>query len=160
MPRIYLSKLTMLSQKAKYALQALCYLAEHYDDAEPVLIGTISRQRNIPVKFLETILCELKKNEILTSTRGRNGGYRLSVDPATLPVASIIRIADGPVALLSCVSINFYKRCDNCHQRICGINRVMAEAREAILNILENRSLKDIVDVQQLVIRRDDLCSF
>jgi Rrf2 family protein len=142
----------MLSQKAKYALQALSYLAEHFHEEERVLIGTISRERNIPMKFLQTILCQLKNHDILNSSRGRKGGYRLSIDPKKLPVARIIRLVDGPVALLSCVSINFYKRCDNCTQQTCGINRIMSEAREAILKILEKRSLNDIVDLQQLAV--------
>lgn len=152
MPRLYLSKLTMLSQKAKYALQALSYLAEFHQDEDPILIGTISRERNIPMKFLQSILCELKKNEILISLRGRKGGYRLSMDPERLSVARVIRVVDGPINFLSCVSINRHKRCDNCNERICGINRVMAEARAAILEILEQRTLKDIMDVKQPVI--------
>jgi Rrf2 family protein len=150
MPRLYLSKLTMLSQKAKYALQALSYLAEHYHNSEPVFIRKISRDRNIPIKFLQTILCELKKNQILTSLRGCKGGYRLSVDPARLTVASIIRGVDGPITFLNCVNTNSNKRCDNCNERNCGISHVMAEARQATISVLEKRTLKDIVNAQQL----------
>lgn len=155
MPRIYLSKLTMLSQKAKYALQALSYLAEHFHDEHAVFISTIARERNIPMKFLESILCELKKQDILSSARGRKGGYRLLIDPKHLPVARIIRVIDGPISFLSCVSINIHKRCDNCTQEICGINRIMEEARAAILKILEKRTLKDIVDVQEFVVSKE-----
>lgn len=141
----------MLSQKAKYALQALSYLAAHYDNEPPVLIGTIARERNIPIKFLEAILCQLKNHNVLVSARGRSGGYRLSGPPKSITLAKVIRIVDGPIALLNCVSLNFYKSCDNCNQLTCGINPVMAEARDAILKVLEKRTLKDIMDKQVLV---------
>ncbi|MDB5207353.1 MAG: cymR [Flavisolibacter sp.] len=136
----------MLSQKAKYALQALSYLAAQYTNGNPVLIGTIARDRNIPIKFLEAILCELKNHDVLISSRGRSGGYRLSMAPKNITLAKVIRIVDGPIALLSCVSLNFYKSCDNCNQLSCGINPVMAEARDALLKVLEKRTVKDIMD--------------
>ena len=101
----------MLNQKTKYALQALAYLANHYKDETPVLIGTIAREKNIPIKFLEAILCELRNHEILISIRGRNGGYRLAEAPKKIPLARIIRIVDGPIALLRCASLYFYKPC-------------------------------------------------
>jgi Rrf2 family protein len=136
----------MLSQKAKYALQALAYLAERYQEETPVLIGTIAREKNIPIKFLEAILCELRNNEVLTSIRGRHGGYRLAIPPKKVTLARVIRIVDGPIALLSCVSLNFYKPCENCTLQTCGINPVMKEARDAILKVLEKRTLHDIKD--------------
>ena len=136
----------MLSQKAKYALQALAYLANHYKDEAPVLIGTIAREKNIPIKFLEAILCELRNHEVLTSIRGRSGGYRLAEPPKKITLARIIRIVDGPIALLSCVSLYFYKPCDNCDKKTCGISPVMEEARDAILKVLEKRTLNDIRD--------------
>ncbi len=141
----------MLSQKAKYALQALAYLSAHYKDECPVLIGTIARERNIPIKFLEAILCELKNNDVLISSRGRSGGYRLSAAPKDITLARVIRVVNGPIALLSCVSFNFYKPCENCNQETCGINPIMAEARDAILKVLEKRSLKDIMDKECVV---------
>jgi Rrf2 family protein len=137
----------MLSQKAKYALQALAYLADRYKDENPVLIGTISREKNIPLKFLEAILCELRNADLLTSTRGRNGGYRLAEAPKKISLARIIRIVDGPIALLSCVSLHFYKPCENCNPQTCGLSPVMKEARDAILRVLEKRTLHDIRDV-------------
>ena len=71
----------MLSQKTKYALQALAYLSQHYEDDTLVLIGTIAREKNIPIKFLEAILCELRNHNILLSVRGRSGGYKLAEAP-------------------------------------------------------------------------------
>ena len=141
----------MLSQKTKYTLQALAYLAQHYKSEAPVLIGTIARERNIPLKFLEAILCELKNENVLISIRGRNGGYRLAEHPKKTTLARIIRIVDGPIALLSCASLNFYKPCENCDPKNCGISPVMKEARDAILKVLEKRTLNDIKDQEVLV---------
>jgi Rrf2 family protein len=139
----------MLSQKAKYALQALAYLAQHYKAETPVLIGTIAREKSIPIKFLEAILCELRNENVLTSIRGRNGGYRLAEPPKKITLARVIRIVDGPIALLSCASLHFYKPCENCNEQTCGLSPVMKEARDAILRVLEKRTINDILDQDQ-----------
>ncbi|RYY43201.1 MAG: Rrf2 family transcriptional regulator [Chitinophagaceae bacterium] len=136
----------MLSKKTKYALQALAYLAQHYKDDSPVLIGTIAQHKNIPIKFLEAILCELRNENVLVSIRGRNGGYRLAEPPRKISLARVIRIVDGPIALLSCASLYFYKSCENCNETTCGLSPVMKEARDAILKVLEKRTLDDIKD--------------
>ena len=139
----------MLSQKAKYALQALAYLAQHYKAETPVLIGTIAREKSIPIKFLEAILCELRNENVLTSVRGRNGGYRLAEPPKKITLARVIRIVDGPIALLSCASLHFYKPCENCNEQTCGLSPVMKVARDAILRVLEKRTINDILDQDQ-----------
>ncbi|NTS42330.1 Rrf2 family transcriptional regulator [Flavisolibacter sp. BT320] len=136
----------MLSKKTKYALQALAYLAQHYKDEAPVLIGTIAQHKNIPIKFLEAILCELRNENVLVSIRGRNGGYKLAESPKKISLAKVIRIVDGPIALLSCASLYFYKSCENCNEATCGLSPVMKEARDAILKVLEKRTLDDIKD--------------
>ena len=142
----------MLSQKAKYALQALAYLAQHYKAETPVLIGTIAREKSIPIKFLEAILCELRNENVLTSIRGRNGGYRLAEPPKKITLARVIRIVDGPIALLSCASLHFYKPCENCNEETCGLSPVMKEARDAILRVLEKRTINDILDQDQVLL--------
>ena len=142
----------MLSQKAKYALQALAYLAQHYKEEAPVLIGIIAREKKIPIKFLEAILCELRNENVLISIRGRNGGYRLAEPPKKISLARVIRIVDGPIALLSCASLYFYEPCDNCNQKTCGISPVMREARDAILKVLEKRTLNDIKDREEALL--------
>jgi Rrf2 family protein len=139
----------MLSQKAKYALQALSYLASRYQEGAPVLIGTIAREKNIPIKFLEAILVELRNHDVLTSIRGRSGGYQLAESPKKITLARVIRIVDGPIALLSCASLYFYKPCSNCDQKTCGISPVMKEARDAILKVLEKRTVNDIKDTEE-----------
>ena len=131
-------------------MQALAYLAKEYNSENLVLIGTIAQEKHIPIKFLEAILCELRNHEVLISVRGRNGGYRLAEPPNKITLARVIRIVDGPIALLSCVSLNFYKDCENCDRKTCGINPVMAEARDAILKVLEKRTLHDIKDKEEI----------
>ena len=134
----------MLSKKSQYAFKALGYLAEKYNEG-PVLIAEISRKKRIPLKFLENILLELKKAGMLDSKKGKGGGYFLKKDPARIKVASVIRLINGPIALLPCVSLYFYERCRNCNERQCNLHDMMVEVRDATLNILENRTLIDLV---------------
>lgn len=134
----------MLSKKSQYAFQALGFLTERYQQG-PVLISEISRKKKIPLKFLENILLELKREGILESKKGKGGGYFLATDPSKIKVAAIIRKLDGPIALLPCVSLYFYERCKNCNEKSCGLHDMMIEVRDATLKILEHRSLKDLV---------------
>jgi len=133
----------MLSNKAQYAFRALTYLVDKYDQG-PVLISDIARKKKIPLKFLENILLELKKAGILESKKGKGGGYYIKQDPAKTSIASVVRIVNGPIAMLPCVSLYFYQRCKNCDEKNCGIHDVMEGVRDATLNILENRTLKDL----------------
>ena len=134
----------MLSKKAQYALKALTYLATKAKQG-PVLITTIATEKNIPLKFLENILLELKKADILGSKKGKGGGYFLQQDPRKVSLAKVIRIIDGPIALLPCVSLYFYERCKDCNEKGCNLNHVLIQARDAILSVLENKMLQDIV---------------
>lgn len=134
----------MLSKKSQYAFKALIYLAERYNKG-PVLIAEISKKKKIPLKFLENILLELKKAGILESKKGKGGGYFLKKEPAKIKVANVIRLINGPIAMLPCVSLYFYERCKNCDEKQCGLHDMMIEVRDASLNILENRTLKDLI---------------
>jgi Rrf2 family protein len=134
----------MLSKKSQYAFKALGYLTGKYNQG-PVLISEISRKKKIPLKFLENILLELKKAGILDSKKGKGGGYFLKKDPAKVKVAQIIRLVNGPIAMLPCVSLYFYERCKNCNEKQCGLHDMMIEVRDASLHILERRTLKDLV---------------
>ncbi len=134
----------MLSKKSQYAFKALEYLTLHYKQG-PVLISEISKKKKIPLKFLENILLELKKAGILDSKKGKGGGYFLSKNPAKVKVATIVRLVNGPIAMLPCVSLYFYERCKNCDEKKCGLHDMMIEVRDASLGILENRTLKDLV---------------
>lgn len=133
----------MLSNKAQYAFRALTYLVDKYDQG-PVLISDIARKKKIPLKFLENILLELKKAGILESKKGKGGGYYIKQDPSKTSIAAVVRIVNGPIAMLPCVSLYFYQRCKNCDERNCGLHDVMEGVRDATLNILENRTLKDL----------------
>jgi Rrf2 family protein len=133
----------MLSRKAQYAFRALTHLVDKLDQG-PVLISEIARKKRIPLKFLENILLELKKAGVLDSKKGKGGGYFINVDPKKVSVASVIRIVDGPIAMLPCVSLNFYERCKNCDEKNCGLHNIMERVRDATLNVLEHRTLQDL----------------
>lgn len=134
----------MLSKKTQYAFHALTYLAENIDKG-PILISEISQERKISLKFLENILLEMKKAGVLGSKKGKGGGYYLIKPPEEVHLAKIIRMLDGPIALLPCVSFNYYERCENCTEDTCGLNTVMAEVRDNTLKVLENKTLKDVL---------------
>ena len=134
----------MLNKKTQYAFQALMYLAEHKDDG-PVLIADIATKKKIPLKFLENILLELRKSGILESKKGKGGGYYFKMKPSQITLARVIRLLDGPIAPLSCVSLHFYERCKNCDEKHCGLHDMMITVRDANLKILEKRTVADIV---------------
>jgi len=134
----------MLSKKTQYAFRALTHLVDNYNKG-PVLISEISKKKKIPLKFLENILLELKKAGILESKKGKGGGYFLKAHPSKTQVAKVIRVVDGPISMLPCVSLYFYERCKNCDERYCGLHDVMEKVRDATLNILEKRTLQDLV---------------
>ena len=133
----------MLSNKAQYAFRALTMLVDRYEKG-PVLISEIAKKKRIPLKFLENILLQLKKAGILESKKGKGGGYYISKNPAQTSIAAVLRIVDGPIAMLPCVSLYFYEKCSNCDERICALHDIMENVRDAQLNILENRTLQDL----------------
>ena len=133
----------MLSKKTQYALQALSYMVEKHTD-DPILIAEIARQKNIPIKFLENILLSLRKAGFLESKKGKHGGYFFAQAPEKIKLSSIFRIIEGPIALLPCVSLNFYEKCADCNEKKCGINRVMIEVRDNTLAILDKRTVADL----------------
>jgi Rrf2 family protein len=136
----------MLSKKSKYAIKALVYLAKHFEPKELVRISTISEEEKIPRKFLETILVELRNNGLVHSKMGVNGGYYLAKHPEEIVLSHVIRISGGPIALLPCVSLNFYESCEECKdEATCGIRDVILEVREATLKILSKTSLVDLI---------------
>jgi Rrf2 family protein len=132
----------MISKKAKYAIKAMKALTEEFGKG-PVLIAQIAAQENIPRKFLEIILLELRNHGILQSQKGKGGGYMLRVDPERITLAQILRVIDGPIAPTPCVSLNFYVRCDDCEDEItCAIRPIMERVRDANLAVYETTTLK------------------
>jgi Rrf2 family protein len=133
----------MLAKKTQYAMKALSYMADR-PNVGPILISEISLKKKIPLKFLESILLELRKAGILDSKKGKGGGYFFCKAPDTIKLATVIRLMEGPIALLPCVSLNFYKKCTDCNEKKCGLNRVMKEVRDSTLAVLENRTIADL----------------
>ena len=134
----------MLSKKTQYAFRALAHLAHQYGNG-PVRISSISIEQRIPLKFLENILVELKNAGMLESKKGKGGGYVLKTSPKKINLATVIRIINGPIALLPCVSLNFYERCQDCNEETCGMRKMMLIARDATLRVLEKKTLHDII---------------
>ena len=147
----------MLSKKAQYAFRALSTLVrrdlarrneQNSPDSSasdsPTSISDMVQIHPMSTKFLETILLDLKRGGILGSKKGKGGGYYLLKHPEDTPLAQVIRILDGPIAPLPCVSLHFYERCHDCNEAMCGLNRLMAEVRDANLAVLEQRTLSDL----------------
>lgn len=127
----------MLSKRAKYAIRTLLYLHGH-GGADLVSAKVIAANEKIPYKFLENILRELRQHKILMSERGADGGYRLLKSPESIKVSDVIRIVDGPIALIPCVSENFYEKCAECtDEDTCRIRRLFGEVRQAMLPVLD-----------------------
>ena len=134
----------MLSKKTKYGFKALIYIARQ-DPAMPVLISDISEKERIPKKFLEAILLDLKKFGILGSKKGKGGGYYLMKDPKTVTAATLIRVLDGPIAMLPCVSLNFYERCEDCpDEDACSLHHFLADVRDSTLNMMQEKTLHQL----------------
>jgi len=131
----------MISQKSKYALRALLILARESGNG-PVLISDIARRGSIPKKYLEQILLALKNTGILTSRKGRGGGYSLGRAPSEISFADVLRLLDGPLAPVPCVSLTAHRKCDDCEdEETCEIRKVMWIVREQTARVLEGASL-------------------
>ncbi|WP_439505815.1 RrF2 family transcriptional regulator [Sediminibacterium sp.] len=135
----------MLSKKTQYAFKALTFMAEQ-KQVGPFLIAEIAEKKKIPLKFLESILLELKKAGILNSKKGKGGGYYFNMEPSEISLAYVMRLIEGPIALLPCVSLNFYEKCADCNEKKCGLNKIMAKVRDKTLNILENQTIADLAN--------------
>jgi Rrf2 family protein len=135
----------MLSKKAKYGIRALLYLAERRGQGT-IQIKEIAKAERIPQKFLEAILVELKSNGILRSRAGRTGGYELLRPAKDVNLGQVIRLMDGPLAPIPCVSQMAYVPCDDCaDERTCLIRMVMKEVRDATARILEQTTLEGML---------------
>ena len=131
----------MISQKAKYAFKALVVLARHERGAS-LQTDAIAAEGSIPRKFLEQILLQLKANGLVESRRGRAGGYFLVAEPEAITVSQVLRIVDGPIAPLACISRTAYARCKDCKdETLCGVRRLFAETYAATLQKLERTTL-------------------
>ncbi|AAR34721.1 Rrf2 family transcriptional regulator [Geobacter sulfurreducens] len=136
----------MISKKTKYALKAMLYLARERDKG-PILIADLARDERIPKKFLELILLALKNAGVLQSKKGKGGGYYLAQSPREISMGRIIRILEGPLAPVQCVSETSYSRCEECDDEwSCGIRLVMKDVRDAMATILDGATLADVLE--------------
>jgi Rrf2 family protein len=135
----------VLTQKSKYALKALLALAREYPQG-PVVTPDLAQSEGIPRKFLELILLELRHRGLLRSKKGPGGGYSLARPPEEITAGEVIRLMDGPLALLPCASLTAYRKCDDCaDERACGIRQVMKDVRDATSRILDATTLADML---------------
>ena len=135
----------MLSAKTKYGIKALAFMARRSDNS-PVQIATIAESENISQKYLESILLTLRKSGFLGSKKGKGGGYYLLKKPEDIKMVAVMRILEGPIAMVPCVSLNFYEKCEDCpDENACAVHNLMIEVRDSTLNIFNNKSLADLI---------------
>lgn len=143
----------MISQKARYALRALLALARA-GEGTSLMISEIARDHDIPKKFLEQILLELKRSGIVMSKRGKAGGYLLLKRPDDVSFGEVLRIIDGPIAPLPCLSKIAYRRCIDCRsEEDCEIRHVFARVTDASRAVLDGTTLADAVDAVDIAER-------
>ena len=135
----------MLSQRAKYALKAMIALAGDRGP-QPLSVTDIAKRANVPRAFLEQILSDLKRRNLLISTRGARGGFRLARQPQDISFADIIRHIDGPLALAPCASRTAYRPCPECGDvKTCTLRKTLVKARDATAQVLDHTSLADVL---------------
>ncbi|HYZ20590.1 MAG TPA: Rrf2 family transcriptional regulator [Rhodopila sp.] len=137
----------MLSSKGKYAVRAAAVLAEAYGSRIWMAAANIAAREQIPRKFLEAILVQLRDGGLVESRRGPQGGHRLARSPDAISVADVMRLVDGPLALTPCASVTRFGPCADCHDGMaCRLQPVMRQARDAIAAVLENCSLANLAE--------------
>ena len=135
----------MLTRKGKYGLKALVHLAG-MPAGRLAFVNDIAVANNIPKKFLDAILGELRNAGFVQSRKGKEGGYRLARPAADIKIGHVIRVLDGPLAPFPCASRTRYQRCDDCDEATCQVRHMMIDVRQAIAEVLDNRSLAAMRD--------------
>lgn len=137
----------MISKKMKYALKALTYLAKHSSKDQCIKTQIISEEEQIPKKFLEQILLELKKHGYVNSKQGNIGGYYIMKHTENVTIKDLYRLFDGPIALVPCASLNYYETCEDCKDEAsCNIKKQLVMIRDQTLNAMESVPLKKIFE--------------
>ncbi|CAM1347024.1 RrF2 family transcriptional regulator [Tenacibaculum crassostreae] len=135
----------MLSKKTKYGIKALTFIARQ-EKGTMVQIATISESENISHKFLESILLTLRKAGFLGAKKGKGGGYYLLKPSEEVKMTDVIRTLEGPIAMLPCVSLNYYEKCEDCpDEDACSVHKLMIQVRDNTLAVLRNNTLADLV---------------
>lgn len=136
----------MLTQRSRYGLRAMLLLAREADGTIPVPMSRIARDAEVPRKFLEIILTELRSADLVMSTRGKQGGFQLARPAHLISFGDIIRVIEGPLALVPCVSRTAYRKCkDCCDEASCEIRRAMMVVRDDTARILDGTSLAEAI---------------
>ncbi|TPK41381.1 Rrf2 family transcriptional regulator [Mesorhizobium sp. B2-5-4] len=145
----------MLTKKGKYGLKALVHLAR-MPAGQLAFVGDIATGNNIPKKFLDAILGELRNAGFVQSRKGKEGGYRLARPADEIRVGHVVRVLDGPLAPIPCASRTQYQRCEDCNEATCQVRHLMLEVRQAIAEVLDQRSLAEMRDIaDDLTIAKD-----
>lgn len=140
----------MITKKSKYAIKALIYLAKKKETNTPVLIEEISNSERIPKKFLEAILLDLRKAGYLGSKKGKGGGYYMIKRAEEISMADVLRIFDGPIALIPCVAHKYYEPCEECLDEVtCPIREVFRVIREQTVATLKENSFSELLDKEK-----------
>jgi Rrf2 family protein len=129
-----------LSRRSEYGLRALVDLARNGGNG-PVPLAVLAQRNNLPAKFLEQIMATLKHGGIVRTTLGAHGGYAINADPSTITIGRVVRLLDGALAPLPCVSLRFYGRCSCPDEATCPLRDVMIDVRDAMLDILDQESI-------------------
>ena len=132
-----------LSRRSEYGLRALTDLVRHEGEG-PIPLGTLAERNRLPAKFLEQIMASLKHGGIVRTTLGAHGGYAIAADPATVSLGRVIRLLDGALAPLGCVSLRYYEPCSCIDEATCSLRDVMIDVRDAMLEILDEQTLADL----------------
>jgi Rrf2 family protein len=132
-----------LSRRSEYGIRALVDLVRHRD-AKPLALATLADRNNLPPKFLEQIMSTLKHGGIVRTTLGAHGGYALAVDPGEISIGRVIRLLDGALAPLPCVSLRYYEPCSCPDESTCALRDVMLDVRDAMLDILDRETLAQL----------------
>ncbi|HSZ79353.1 MAG TPA: Rrf2 family transcriptional regulator [Chthoniobacterales bacterium] len=145
-----------LSKRGEYALRALIDFGVAQAIGRPMLqVSELAAKEDLPVKFLEQILMQLKAAGYLESRRGKHGGYLLARPPENISIGQVARLIDGPLAPIACVSQTAYERCTCPDEEHCGLRMLMLDVRNAISNILDRYTLADVVEITMRKLRKD-----
>ena len=145
-----------LSQKGEYALRSLINLGIAVEVKRSLVqVSELADNEQIPVKFLEQIMQALKEAGLITSVRGKFGGYRLAKPAREITIGQVVRLIDGPLAPIGCVSQSAYEKCTCPDEAHCGLRMLMLDVRNAIAGILDRYTLADVVEITLRKLRRD-----
>jgi Rrf2 family protein len=136
----------MLTRKGKYGLKALVDLS-YMPEGQLAFVNDIAKRNNIPKKFLDAILVELRNAGFVQSRKGKEGGYRLARAPEEIRVGHVVRVLDGPLAPFPCASRTRYEACEDCDEATCQVRHMMLDVRNAIAEVLDNRNLAEMRDL-------------